>query len=161
MPRPRSAGVLMFRRRGSIIQVLLVHPGGPYWQRKDDGAWTIPKGEFEVGESPEQAARREFEEETGYKLEGEVVPLTPVKQKSGKMVHPFAIAGDMDAEQIRSNMFTMEWPVGSGTMREYPEIDRAQWFTFDEAESKLIAGQRPMLAELKRLLEGAGISPGS
>jgi predicted NUDIX family NTP pyrophosphohydrolase len=158
MPRPQSAGVLMFRRRASIVEVLLVHPGGPYWHRKDEGAWTIPKGEFAAGESAEQAARREFEEETGFKLEGELVPLTPVRQKSGKIVHPFAIAGDLDAEKIRSNTFTMEWPTRSGTMREFPEIDRAQWFTFDDAERKLIDGQRPMLAELQRLLDDAGVA---
>jgi predicted NUDIX family NTP pyrophosphohydrolase len=142
----------MFRRRNSHLEVLLLHPGGPYWQRKDDGAWSIPKGEFEPGEAVEVAARREFEEETGVALRGDLLALTPVRQRSGKLVHPFAIEGDVDAEAIRSNTFEMEWPRGSGVMREFPEVDKAKWFTVEEAERKLIDGQRPMLAELRRVL---------
>src|SRR5437763_257905 len=132
MPRLQSAGVLMFRRRNSV-EVLLLHPGGPYWQRKDDGAWSIPKGEFAEGESPEIAARREFEEETGFALSGPLLPLSPIRQRSGKLVHPFAIEGDLDATRVRSNTFTLEWPPGSGVMRDFPEMDRAEWFTQDDA----------------------------
>jgi predicted NUDIX family NTP pyrophosphohydrolase len=151
--RRDSAGVLMFRRRGAAIEFLLVHPGGPYWQRKDDGAWTVPKGELDEAESAEAAARREFEEETGFVLDSPLIPLSAVKQRSGKIVHPFAVEGDIDANAVRSNTFTMEWPARSGVMREFPEIDRAQWFTLDEAQRKLIDGQRPMLAELLQRLE--------
>src|SRR3954447_8345401 len=121
MPRLQSAGVLMFRRRDSLIEVLLLHPGGPYWQRKDDGAWSIPKGEFGDDESPESAARREFTEETGCALNGPLLTLTPVKQPSGKVIYPFAIEGNLDAANVRSNTFTLEWPPRSGVVREFPE----------------------------------------
>jgi len=143
----------MFRRRGESVEFLLVHPGGPFWARKDEGAWTIPKGEFPEGESAQAAARREFEEETGSPLPGALMPLPPVTQKNGKIVHPFAVEGDLDAQSIRSNTFAMEWPRNSGTMREFPEVDRGQWFSLDEAERRINVGQRPMLAELMRLLQ--------
>jgi predicted NUDIX family NTP pyrophosphohydrolase len=152
MARAQSAGVLMFRRRNDSLEVLLVHPGGPFWQRKDDGAWSIPKGEFLEGEAPDAAARREFAEETGCALRGKLLPLTPVKQPSGKVVHPFAIEGDLDPASIRSNTFALEWPPRSGITREFPEVDRAGWFTVADARRKLIAGQRPILDELEGVL---------
>jgi predicted NUDIX family NTP pyrophosphohydrolase len=147
-----SAGVLMFRRRSALVEVLLVHPGGPFWARKDDGAWTLPKGEVEPGETPVAAARREFREETGFEVTGDLIPLTPLKQPSGKLIHAWAVSGDVDPAQVRSVMFTMEWPRGSGTVREYPEVDRANWFTLADARRKLLRGQLPFLDELERSL---------
>ena len=156
MARIESAGVLAFRRRGDALEVLLVHPGGPYWQRKDDGAWSIPKGEFVSGESAEAAARREFAEETGTPLlHNELMSLTPIKQRSGKIVHPFAVETDIDASAVRSNTFVMEWPPRSGTMREFPEVDRAEWFGVDEARRKILPAQRPIIDELVARVAGA------
>ena len=152
MARVLSAGVLLYRRTAEAVEFLLVHPGGPFWQRKDDGAWSIPKGEFAEGELPEAAARREFLEETGMPLEVALVPLTPVRQRSGKVIHAFAGQGDLDTTAVRSNTFTMEWPPRSGTRREFPEVDRAEGFDFATAMRKLIEGQRPILEELARRL---------
>jgi len=155
MARALSAGVLLYRRRSGTVEFLLVHPGGPFWQRKDDGAWSIPKGEFAEGELPEAAARREFAEETGSPLESALEPLTPVRQPGGKLIHPFAGEGDLDPASLRSNTFEMEWPPRSGRRRAFPEVDRAQWFDHASAARKLIAGQRPILEELaKRLQQG-------
>jgi predicted NUDIX family NTP pyrophosphohydrolase len=134
---------------------LLVHPGGPFWQRKDDGAWSIPKGEFGDDESPEAAARREFNEETGFTLTQPMIELKPIKQKSGKIVHPFAVEADFDADAIRSNTFELEWPPRSGAMRAFPEVDRAAWFTLHEAARKILEAQRPILAELAERLKSA------
>lgn len=144
----QSAGVLLYRRRGGVLEFLLVHPGGPFWQRKDDGAWSLPKGEIEEGELPEAVARREFAEETGLRLDAALRPLTPVRQRGGKVVYPFAAELDIDADAVRSNTFTLEWPPKSGTMREFPEVDRAAWFDFDTAARRILAGQRPILEEL-------------
>lgn len=141
----QSAGVLMFRQRGDTLEVFLVHPGGPFWARKDDGAWSIPKGEINPGEDGLAAARRELTEETGVTVDGDFVPLAPVKQKSGKIVHAWAIRGDADPAQIRSNTFTHNG-------REYPEVDRAAWFSLDEARRKLLSGQVPLLDDLTRRL---------
>ena len=141
----QSAGVLLFRQRGNALEVFLVHPGGPFWARKDDGAWSIPKGEINAGEDPLAAAKRELAEETGILVDGEFLPLLPVKQKSGKVVHAWAIRGDADPTQIQSNTFTYNG-------REYPEVDRAAWFSLDEARQKLLPGQRPILEELARRL---------
>ena len=152
MARTLSAGVLLYRRRGATVEFLLAHPGGPFWQRKDDGAWSIPKGEFAEGELPEAAARREFAEETGAPLDAVLEPLTPVRQRSGKLIHPFAGEGDFDTATLRSNTFDMEWPPRSGSRREFPEVDRAEWFDFATALRKLIEGQRPILEELARRL---------
>jgi len=149
----QSAGLLLWRRRDAGIEVFLVHPGGPYWQRKDDGAWSIPKGEFEAPESPLDAARREFVEETGLAVHGEGVPLPPVRQAGGKTVHPFALEADVDPARLRSNRFGIEWPPRSGRVRQFPEVDRAGWFTPEVAQRKLVAGQRPMLEALRALLE--------
>jgi predicted NUDIX family NTP pyrophosphohydrolase len=147
----RSAGILLYRTSGGVPEVLLVHPGGPFWARRDAGAWSIPKGEYEEADDPLAAALREFEEETGTALDaGELRDLGEVKQKGGKVVSAFAAEGDIDADNVRSNTFTMEWPPRSGRMAEFPEIDRAGWFVLDEAREKL----NPAQAEfLDRLLE--------
>ena len=150
-----SAGILLYRIRHAAIEVLLVHPGGPYWKPKDDGAWSIPKGEFSGDELPEAAARREFTEETGATLPDHLIALTPIAQSRGKVVHPFAVEADIDAGALRSNTFALEWPPRSGTMREFPEIDRAAWYSLADAQRKIIAGQRPILTELaERLTRG-------
>jgi len=146
--RAQSAGVLAFRRRGSDVEVFLVHPGGPFWQRKDDGAWSIPKGEFDEGEAPAAAARREFAEETGFALPHDLLTLTPIAQSRSKVVHPFAVEVDLDPDALQSNTFTVEWPPHSGVMREFPEADRAAWFAMADAHRKILKGQRPILAEL-------------
>jgi predicted NUDIX family NTP pyrophosphohydrolase len=151
MPK-QSAGLLLFRRRASALEVLLVHPGGPFWAKKDQGAWSIPKGEYEPGEDPLVAARREFAEETGIVPEGDFVTLKPLRQAGGKLVHAFALEGDCDPEAIRSNTFVMEWPPRSGRRQEFSEVDRAGWFTLEEAQRKLLAGQVPLIQELARLL---------
>src|SRR5262249_8007870 len=134
-----SAGLLLYRRRPDV-QVFLVHPGGPFWARKDLGAWTIPKGEFTPDEAPLDAAKREFEEETGFPIDGEFRALTPVKQPGGKIVHAWMIQSDCDAERVRSNHFTMEWPPKSGKMQSFPEVDRAAWFTLTEARARILPG---------------------
>jgi predicted NUDIX family NTP pyrophosphohydrolase len=149
MPKRTSAGVLLYRRRDAGIEVLLVHPGGPFWQRRDDGAWSIPKGEFDVAHEPaEAAARREFAEETGVALDLPLVALAPVRQPGGKLVHPFTGEGELDVAAIRSNTFTLEWPPRSGRLRTFPEVDRAAWFDRATAQRKILAGQLPILAEL-------------
>jgi predicted NUDIX family NTP pyrophosphohydrolase len=152
MAKKQSAGILLHRRRGGAIEVFLVHPGGPLWAGKDAGAWSIPKGEFDAGEDPKAAALREFEEETGFTVEGELVPLAPLKQPSGKIVQAFAVAGDCDAGKIRSNRFSMEWPPRSGKQAEFPEVDRAGWFGLPEAREKLLKGQLGFLDELRGTL---------
>jgi predicted NUDIX family NTP pyrophosphohydrolase len=149
----QSAGILLYRHRDGAAEVLLVHPGGPLWSKRDEGAWSIPKGEFEPGESAEAVAVREFREETGFDLRGELTPLAPCRQRSGKLVLAFAVAGDCDAERLRSNRFSMEWPPRSGRMQEFPEVDRAGWFGFDEARRKINPGQAPLLDELAGLLD--------
>lgn len=150
-----SAGIVLYRRGGrkdgQNLEVFLVHPGGPFWAKKDAGAWSIPKGEYESGEDPLAAARREFEEETSVALPaGEAMPLGEVKQAGGKVVTAWAIEGDCDAETIHSNLFQMEWPPKSGRMREFPEVDRAGWFSFDEAREKLLKGQVTFLDRLEK-----------
>jgi predicted NUDIX family NTP pyrophosphohydrolase len=145
----RSAGILMYRRRDGELQVLLGHPGGPFWAKKDAGAWSIPKGEIDEGEDPLAAAKREFSEETGLRLEGELIALAPIRQKGGKVVLAWAIEGDCDARAIESNVFSMEWPPKSGKMAEFPEIDRAEWFSLDEARRRINPGQLPLIEELR------------
>ncbi len=144
----RSAGLLLYRLKSGQPEVLLVHPGGPYWAKKDDGAWSIPKGEYTEGEEPLAAARREFEEETGICPEGEAIPLGTIRQPGGKLVTAFAMEGDLDASAIRSNTFGMEWPPRSGRMQTFPEVDRAGWFGKEEAERKILRGQLPILRAL-------------
>ncbi len=138
----------MYRRSGARLDVLLVHPGGPFWTKKDEGAWSIPKGEFAADESPASAARREFLEETGIDPGAHLVPLAVVAQSRGKVVHAFAVEGDVDPATMQSNTFELEWPPRSGRMQSFPEIDRAQWFALDEARVKIVAGQRPILDAL-------------
>lgn len=141
----------MYRRRGEL-EVLLVHPGGPLWRNRDEGAWTIPKGEFVAPEEPLAAARREFAEETGLHPEGPFVALTPVRQKAGKLVHAWAFAGDCAPATLRSNTFTMEWPPRSGKFASFPEVDRAEFFTLAAARRKMNPAQVALLDELERLL---------
>ena len=148
----KSAGLLLYRRRAGLWEVLLVHPGGPFWARKDKGAWTIPKGEIEQGEEAFAAARREFEEETGCRPEGEFHALTPVKLKSGKIVQAWAFEGDWDPGMLVSMNFIVEWPPHSGRMREYPEADAAQWFDLAEARERIQAGQMGFVEELERMI---------
>jgi predicted NUDIX family NTP pyrophosphohydrolase len=147
----RSAGIVLYRPGADGVEVLLVHPGGPFWAKKDAGAWSIPKGEYEDGEDPLACALREFEEETGTRLDGEgVVELGSVRQKSGKQVSAWAVAGDLDPATVSSNTFVMEWPPRSGRQAEFPEIDRAQWFGIDAAREKLVAAQAELLDRLLR-----------
>jgi predicted NUDIX family NTP pyrophosphohydrolase len=154
----KSAGLLFFRVRKDFLEVLLVHPGGPFWKKKDAGVWTIPKGEIETGEMPLGAAIREVNEETGIKAEGNFIELTPVKQKSGKEVYAWAVEGDIDPADIRSNSFEMEWPPRSGIKKSFPEIDKAAWFTLQDAEIKIIEGQLPLMKELETLLRSGSMS---
>jgi predicted NUDIX family NTP pyrophosphohydrolase len=149
-----SGGILLFRRVDDRLEFLLAHPGGPYWTTKDLGHWTIPKGEVEAGEAWLDVARREFEEETGFPLEvGDNLPLGEITQKSGKVVVAWGVEGDLDPELAHSNMFSMEWPPRSGQTREFPEIDRVQWFAPDEARRRLKAAQVPFLDRLESALE--------
>lgn len=152
MPK-QSAGLLMYRRVGKEVEVLLVHPGGPFWARKDIGAWSIPKGEFTADEDPLAAAQREFEEETGIRPDGSFIQLAPIKQPSGKTIHAWAFEGDCDADAIHSNTFSMEWPPRSGRQEEFPEVDKAGWFTIDIAKEKIIRGQRGFIEELEAKLQ--------
>ena len=144
-----SAGLLLYRRRGEL-EVFLVHPGGPFWAKKDLGAWSLPKGELDGDEDPLQAAIREFEEETGFKVDGEFRPLRPLRQPSGKTIVAWAVEGDCDPAELRSNTFSMEWPPKSGRQGEFPEVDRAAWFPLDEARKRIIAGQASFLEELEQ-----------
>src|SRR4051812_14536465 len=150
----RSAGILLHRRRDGEREVLLVHPGGPFWARKDAGAWSIPKGEYEEGDDPRACALREFEEELGSPLPAgtELVDLGTVKQKSGKVITAYAAEGDLDADAIRSNTFAIEWPPRSGRMQEFPEVDRAGWFSLADAREKLNAAAAELLVRLAPLL---------
>jgi predicted NUDIX family NTP pyrophosphohydrolase len=147
-----SAGLLLYRFHNGMLQFLLVHPGGPFWKNKDDGAWTIPKGELTEGEEPEAAAIREFEEELGFKPTGPFIELTPIKQKAGKVVNDWGFEGDCEPSQIKSNMFTMEWPPRSGKQAEFPEVDRAGFFNLEDAKAKINPAQIPLLEELQRRL---------
>src|SRR4051812_13731315 len=150
-----TAGILMFRRTGSEPELLLAHPGGPFWAKKDDGAWTIPKGMCDVGEEPLAAAIREFHEETGFTAEGPFIPLGAFKQPGGKTVHAWAVEGDCDPARLVSNSFTMPWPPRSGKQAQFPEIDRAGWFREDEARRKILKGQAPLIDALLRHLARA------
>ncbi len=156
MPLKRSAGILMYRIRGGAVEVLLVHPGGPFWAKKDLGAWSIPKGEYESGEDPLDAARRELEEETGLRPGGPLLPLAPVRQPSGKEVLAWAVEGDADPATIRSHTFVTEWPPRSGRKAEFPEVDRAGWFAVDVARQKILKGQIALLDQLEQILGCGG-----
>lgn len=152
-----SAGLLVHRGGERALEVFLVHPGGPYWKNKDAGAWSIPKGEYAQGEDALDAARREFLEETGIALEGVFTAIPPARQAGGKIISAWCVPGDFDAKTIRSNCFSMEWPPRSGRMKSFPEVDRGGWFSLDEAMTKVIAGQRPLIEALKK---GLADSPG-
>jgi predicted NUDIX family NTP pyrophosphohydrolase len=141
----KSAGLLLYRARGGVIEVFLVHPGGPFWSRKDVGAWTIPKGEIGAGELPLDAARREVREETGYEPPGPFVELPTIRQKAGKTVMAWAAEFDCDPATLRSNVFSMEWPPRSGRMAEFPEVDRGAWYGLSEAREKILPAQSPFL----------------
>jgi predicted NUDIX family NTP pyrophosphohydrolase len=148
-----SAGVLLYRRDNDGLGVFLVHPGGPYWQKKDLGAWSIPKGEYKAGEDPLSAAKREFQEETGFAPPtGEWISLSEVKLSSGKVINAWAVEGDCDAGAIRSNAFSMEWPPKSGKMQEFPEVDRAAWFTLPAANEKIHPAQQEFLVRLAAIV---------
>lgn len=156
-----SAGVLVYRARDGVVEVLIAHPGGPFWARKDDGAWSIPKGEYVDGDEPWAAAQREFHEELGLPVpDGPRVDFGPLKQPSGKVVTAFAVRGDLDVIDARSNTFELEWPRGSGTMREFPEVDRIAWFPVAQARAKLLKGQRAFLDRLMALPELAQFTEG-
>jgi predicted NUDIX family NTP pyrophosphohydrolase len=148
-----SAGILLHRLRDGGVEVLLVHPGGPFWKHKDEHAWSMPKGEFDAGEDAEAAARREFAEETGFSPQGALRPLG-VFRASGKAVHAFALAGDWDPAALRSNEFEMEWPPRSGETIRIPEVDRAAWFDLDTARTKIHKGQGALIGALEELLAG-------
>ncbi len=151
-----SAGLLLYRCNDGFVEVLIAHPGGPFWAKKDDGAWSIPKGEYVEGEDPWPAARREFEEEVGKPApDGPRIDFAPLKQPSGKIVTAFAVRADLNLDGAVSNTFTLEWPKGSGNVREYPEVDRVGWFSVPEARSKLLKGQRPLLDLLMDVIGGA------
>jgi predicted NUDIX family NTP pyrophosphohydrolase len=145
----QSAGLLVYRKRGNTFEVLLIHPGGPFWKNKDAGAWSIPKGEFAEGEDPLNVAKREFQEEIGSSISGAMTPLQAVKQRGGKTVHAWAVEADVDVSQIKSNTFTIEWPPRSGKHQEFPEIDRAEWFNLTTAAEKINAGQRKLIEQLQ------------
>jgi len=147
-----SAGLLLYRRSAEGPSVLLVHPGGPFWKNKDDGAWSIPKGEIGDGEDPLAAAIREFQEELGTRPVGDFAPLGEVVQRAGKRVLAFAVEGDLDAAAIESNSFALEWPPRSGRIAEFPEVDRADWFSLPLARKKILESQRPFLDRLAELV---------
>ena len=148
----KSAGILVYRIRNGQAEVFLVHPGGPFWAKKDAGAWTIPKGEFDE-EDPLVAAQREFKEETGFEIGGTFRPLAPQTLKSGKVVQAWAVEGDLDASQVRSNLFELVWPPGSGRRMRVPEVDRGAWFSLEAGLEKINLGQRGFIRELARLLD--------
>ena len=154
----QSAGLLLFRETADGLEVLLAHPGGPYWAKKDDAAWTIPKGELDVDEEPLAAARREFEEEMGAAVDGEFLPLEPIKQPGGKLVFAWAVSSDFDPSALRSNTFSMEWPPKSGRQQQFAEIDRAAWFDLERARRKILKGQAPFLDQLLATLKHRGTS---
>jgi predicted NUDIX family NTP pyrophosphohydrolase len=150
-----SAGILMYRQTGRGLEVLLAHPGGPFWRNRDEGAWSIPKGKMDEGEDAAAAARREFLEETGCTLEGALEPLGDIRQRGGKRVTAFAVEGDLDVDAIKSNTFEIEWPPKSGRMQSFPEIDRAAWFDLPAAHVKILQSQRQLL---DRLVDRAAVS---
>jgi predicted NUDIX family NTP pyrophosphohydrolase len=151
-----SAGIILYRFIESELQVMLVHPGGPFWAKKDDGAWSIPKGIYQEDEDPLDAAKREFREETGDEVDGAFVDLGEVKQPSRKIVHAWALAHDFDISRIVSNTFNLEWPPKSGVIQQFPEVDKGQWFEIHEARKKILAGQQ---AFLEKLMERLGYPP--
>lgn len=154
MPK-QAAGILLYRRGAAGVEVLLAHPGGPLWARKDLASWTLPKGQFTDGELPLDAAKREFEEEMGSPPTGEFQALGTLKQPSGKVIHAWAAQSDFDVTTVASNLFSMEWPPRSGKFGEFPEVDRAEWFSIEEARLKILKGQAPFLDRLLALVNPA------
>jgi predicted NUDIX family NTP pyrophosphohydrolase len=152
----KSAGILAFRRKAKGLEIFLMHPGGPFWKNKDAGAWSIPKGEIDETESEINAAQREFEEETGIKVQGELIPLHSIRQKNGKQVIAWALEQDFDAAGISSNLFEMEWPPKSGKYQQFPEMDRAEWFSVTTAKEKIIPAQAALIDQLEEILERPG-----
>jgi predicted NUDIX family NTP pyrophosphohydrolase len=150
----RSAALLVYKRATDGLQVFLVHPGGPFWAKKDHGAWSIPKGEFDDGEDGLAAARREFFEEVGQQVDGAFLALTPCKQKGGKVVHAWAVEGEVDEAAVKSNEFELEWPPQSGRKARFPEVDQGRWFAIPEAKRRILASQLPILDELLTKLDG-------
>jgi predicted NUDIX family NTP pyrophosphohydrolase len=149
-----SAGILLFKRTSaSGVEVLLVHPGGPFWAKKDLASWSIPKGEFDAGEDASAAAIREFREETGAMLRGDFLALTPNKQAGGKVVHAWALEGDWDTRELVSNSFDLEWPRGSGIKKTFPEVDKAEWFDIETAKAKIVKGQTGFIDQLVERLQ--------
>jgi predicted NUDIX family NTP pyrophosphohydrolase len=163
MPKSRlSAGLMLYRGCDGVVEVLIAHPGGPFWARKDDGAWSIPKGEYTEDEDPWTAAQREFCEEIGLPVPtGPRIDFGPLKQPSGKVVTAFAVRGDLDVTDARSNTFELEWPKGSGRLREFPEVDRVAWFPVAQARTKLLTGQRAFLDRLMTHPELTGLTEGT
>jgi predicted NUDIX family NTP pyrophosphohydrolase len=153
----RSAGILMYHRTDDGIAVVLVHPGGPFWRKRDLGAWSIPKGEFQAGEDPEATARREFAEELGFAIAGRLHPLGEVRQRSGKLVQAFASEGTLDADAVGSNDFVLEWPLHSGRRTSFPEIDRAAWFLLPLARKKILPSQQPFLDRLEQISQNISV----
>ena len=149
----KSAGLLLYRLSSNELEVLLIHPGGPFWAKKDLGAWSIPKGEFDDDENALDAAIREMEEESGKKVEGNFIELTPVRIKSGKTIYAWAIENEFDPADLKSNFFEIEWPPKSGIKKSFPEVDKAEWFKVDEAKVKINAGQVPLIVELERKIK--------
>ncbi|WP_336514170.1 NUDIX domain-containing protein [Pollutibacter soli] len=147
-----SAGILLYRFVESSTEVFLVHPGGPFWAKKDAGAWSIPKGEYDEKEDVLEAAKREFTEETGFTADGDFISLAPARLKGGKIIHAWALEMDIDANRIKSNSFEMEWPPRSGKKKSFPEIDRAMWFIADVAKLKINPGQVPLIVELETII---------
>jgi len=151
----KSAGLLLYRETPEGVEVLLVHPGGPFWANKDDGSWSIPKGEFVDDEEPLSAAKREFEEEMGIPPAGDFLPLEPLRQPSGKLVFAWALCSDFDPARLKSNLFSMEWPPKSGQQQQFPEVDRAAWFGVESAKRKILKGQAPFLDQFLKRMQGA------
>jgi predicted NUDIX family NTP pyrophosphohydrolase len=152
----RSAGVLPYRQHRDALEVLLVHPGGPFWRKRDDGAWSVAKGEYGEGEVPSTAARREFKEETGWQVASDMHPLGEIRQAGGKYLTAFAIEADFDPANFVSNSFELEWPPRSGRFQSFPEVDRVAWFSLAEARRKILASQGPLLDRLAELVGAAG-----
>jgi predicted NUDIX family NTP pyrophosphohydrolase len=149
----KSAGILAFRRRDGGMEIFLMHPGGPFWKNKDAGAWSIPKGEIDETESEIDAAKREFEEETGTKVNEGLIPLQPIRQKNGKLVIAWAVEQDIDAAGITCNLFEMEWPPRSGKFQQFPEMDRADWFSVTTAKEKIIPAQAALIDQLEKIMD--------
>jgi predicted NUDIX family NTP pyrophosphohydrolase len=149
MPK-QSAGLLLYRRREGQLEVFLVHPGGPFWQSKDLGAWSIPKGEFTADDDPLEVAKRELLEETGLSVDGPFTPLEPFRQRGGKIVHAWIVESDIEPGDVKSNTFSIEWPPRSGRQQTYPEVDRAEWFSLEAARQKILSSQQPILDQLAK-----------